>query len=249
MTTPGDVDADSTTGSGLFLSEDGLLALVAELVAAETAVIGPTAAGGPFVPGLEERERPTAKGLYGTVEYREVRDAAELALGPGMPRLSLKQFFLPQNEALFSWKRRGPDVEIDDTPTTFNPRVVIGAKPCDAAALGIVDAVMDWDYRDELWDGRRQATTIFSLACAVEDQHCFCTSVGAAPDTTRGADALMTPVEGGFLVEAASERGRAFVADHRAHFTAAPDGVYVYQGQVVDSILGFDHKGNYVRTV
>ena len=208
----------------LFLSQDALGELVAGLVTAGTAVIGPAHAGGPSIPGLEERERPTAKGIYGTLEYREVREAEELALGPGMPRLSLKQFFLPQNETLFSWKQRGVETEIRETPTTFNSRVVLGAKPCDVAALDIVDSVMNWDYHDELWNGRRAATTIFAMACGVEDDHCFCPSVGAAPDTVKGADALMTPVDGGFLVEAASERGESFLQAQGAHFSAPPSG-------------------------
>lgn len=208
----------------LFLSHDDLRGLVADLIAARVAVVGPTAAGGPAIPGLEARERPAAKGIYGELEYREVRDAAELALGPGMPRLSLKQFFLPQSEDLFSWKQRGAEVEIAETPTRFNPRVVFGAKPCDAAALEIVDGVMNWEYHDELWNGRREATTIFALACAVEDEHCFCPSVGAAPDSVKGADGLLTPADGGFVVEATSEKGRAFVDVHRTRFAAVPDG-------------------------
>ena len=208
----------------LFLSHDALRDLVAGLVAAGTAVIGPAPAGGPTIPGLEERERPTAKGIYGSLEYREIRDAGELALSPGMPRLSLKQFFLPQSETLFSWKQRGADVEIRETPTAFNPRVVLGAKPCDAAALEIVDGVMDWEYRDELWNGRREATTIFALACAVEDDHCFCASVGAAPDTAKGADGLLTPTAGGFLVEATTAKGEAFVEANGARFTTPPSG-------------------------
>lgn len=208
----------------VFLSFDGLRDLVAALVGAGTAVVGPAPAGGPAIPGLEDVERPTAKGIFGTLEYREVRDVAELALGPGMPRLSLKQFFLPQTETLFSWKQRGVETEIEEAPTTFNPRVVLGAKPCDAAALAVVEAVMNWDFKDELWNGRRAATIIFALACAVEDDHCFCPSVGAAPDTVKGADGLLTPVDGGFLVEAASERGEAFLAAHGARFSSPPDG-------------------------
>ena len=37
---------------------------------------------------------------------------------------------------------------------------------------------MGWDYRDELWNGRREATTIFTLACPGVDDSCFCTAVG-----------------------------------------------------------------------
>ena len=208
----------------VFLSHEALRELVAALGGAGTAVIGPAPAGGPAIPGLEAVERPTAKGIFGTLEYRVLRDASELALGPGMPRLSLKQFFLPPAEDLFSWRQRGPEVTLRETPGTVAPRVVLGAKPCDAAALAIVDAVMNWDYRDEPWNARRAATTIFCLACAVEDDHCFCPSVGAAPDTVKGADGLLTPVEGGFLVEAATEHGAAFLATHAPHLTAPPEG-------------------------
>ena len=68
---------------------------------------------------------------------------------------------------------------------------------------------MNWEYADEPWNGRRAATTIFSLACGVEDQHCFCPSVGVTPDSTKGADGLLVPVEGGWLVEATHRQGRA----------------------------------------
>lgn len=207
----------------VFFSHDGLRDLVAALTGAGVAVIGPAPAGGPGIPGLEDVERPTARGIFGTLEYRVVREAGELALGPGMPRLSLKQFFLPPTEDLFSWRQRGREVELREAPAAVAPRVVLGAKPCDAAALAVLDAVMNWDYRDEPWNARRAATTVFSLACSVEDDHCFCPSVGAAPDTARGADGLLTPVDGGFLVEAAGERGTAFLAAHARHVAAASE--------------------------
>ena len=92
-------------------------------------------------------------------------------------------------------------------PTEFAPRVVLAAKPCDSAALAVVDKVMNWDYQDELWNGRREATTIVNLACPVIDDSCFCTAVGTAPDDTKGADALLSPVEGGYLMEATHRQG------------------------------------------
>ena len=92
-------------------------------------------------------------------------------------------------------------------PTEFAPRVVLAAKPCDSAALAVVDKVMNWDYQDELWNGRREATTIVNLACPVIDESCFCTAVGTAPDDAKGADALLTPVEGGYLLEVDHRQG------------------------------------------
>ena len=98
-------------------------------------------------------------------------------------------------------------IEIEEVPTTFKETVVVGARPCDAAALDIVDKVMGWDYRDELWYGRRQATTILSLACAECDDSCFCTAVGLSPASARGADWMMTSVDGGMEIEVLTPKG------------------------------------------
>jgi len=110
-------------------------------------------------------------------------------------------------------------------PTEFAPRVVLASKPCDAAALDVVDKVMNWDYEDELWNGRRAATTIVNLACPVIDDSCFCTAVGAAPDDVKGADGLLTPVAGGYVYEAATDKGRALLEANKARFSAAADAL------------------------
>ena len=110
-------------------------------------------------------------------------------------------------------------------PTEFAARVVLAAKPCDSAALAVVDEVMNWDYKDELWNGRRAATTIINLACPVIDESCFCTAVGAAPDAIKGADALLTPVKDGYVLESTTEKGRALVEAHKARLSPAADAL------------------------
>jgi ferredoxin len=70
---------------------------------------------------------------------------------------------------------------------------------------------MDWDYHDEPWFGRRQATTIISMACPGGDSSCFCTALGLAPDETRGADILLVPVSGGFHAEILTDKGESLV--------------------------------------
>jgi ferredoxin len=79
---------------------------------------------------------------------------------------------------------------------------------------------MNWDYEDELWNGRRAATTVINLTCPVIDDSCFCTAVGAAPDDVKGADGLLTPVAGGYVYEPATDKGRALVDGHKARFAA-----------------------------
>ncbi|MBM4321720.1 MAG: hypothetical protein FJ125_17735, partial [Deltaproteobacteria bacterium] len=180
--------------SAHMLTQENLAALVGELLDGGTRVAAPARpAAGP--PGRSP-VAPTDE-----VDYRWITDPAEIILGRGLPRRSLKELFLPATEALLRWKQLKGTVEIEEIPTEFGPRVILGARPCDAAALEVVDRVMGWDYRDELWFGRRQATTIVALACPGVDASCFCAALGLAPDATRGADVMLVPVQGGYAVQ------------------------------------------------
>jgi len=215
-------DAATTVRQRFLLSADALAALVDKLAAAGTPAVAPawTNDGAALAAGAA-----AAPGTTRETEYRAVSGAAELALGERLPRLSLKQYFLPPTEVLFSYRRNGGgEVELTPAPTDFAAQVVLGARPCDAAALPIVDKVMNWDYADELWNARRAATTIFSLACGVEDDSCFCSAVFLDPATAQGADGLLTPVDDGYLVETLSDKGDAFVAAHAESFAALAAG-------------------------
>ena len=160
------------------VSQADLAALVARLVASGTRVIAPV--------GLPGDPRRT--------EYRFVQRLEEASLGGPMPRHSLKAFFLPPSEALLRYRLRKDGVELEEVPTTFPPQVVLGARPCDAAGVETLDKVMAWGARDELWFGRRDATTVVTLACPGADSTCFCSAVGLGPDATRGADAMLVPI-------------------------------------------------------
>jgi len=203
-----------------FLTEAGLRGIVADLLGVGTEVIAPVATDVCQSPSAIAAAACTLGGSAVEIDYRAIAAADELDLSRGLPQLSLKGSFLPEHEALCRWRQRGTTVEIEAVPTDFAPRIVLGAKPCDSAALVVVDKVMNWDYQDELWNGRREATTIVNLACPVVDESCFCTAVGTAPDDSKGADALLTPVEGGYLMEATTDKGRALVETHAARFTA-----------------------------
>lgn len=188
----------------MFITNSELSALVAELASTGTLVFAPVVEGG-------------------EAKYQEVSSLDEVTLDGLEPRLSLKEFFLPATECLLCYRRIKDDVEIEEVPAEFSPRVVLGGKPCDVAALDIVDKVMDWDYHDELWFGRRKSTTVISLACPGGDKSCFCPAVGLGPDSTQGADILLTPAGDGFVAEIVTEKGQALVSNHSGKFSPAGD--------------------------
>ena len=190
------------------LNEKNLDAFVQDLINAGTRVISPIR--------RKEQGRETAT-------YAAVQNPEEILLAGPQPALPLKDVVFPPTETLFNWKQVKSSIRIKENPEGFKKTVVIGARPCDAAAMEIVDRVMGWDYRDELWFGRRQATTVLAVACSQCDDACFCTAVGLSPTNARGADCFLTPGEGGFEVETLTSKGEELLESHHGRFTQAKD--------------------------
>lgn len=186
-----------------FLAASGLSRLVTTLLDAGVRVYGPSRAGG-------------------RSEYRRVGRADDLDLESGMPALPLKALFLPPTEPLFTWRQRHNDVTLTAAEPESSPAVVIGARPCDAAGVAVLDKVMGWDYRDEAWFARREATTIVTLACATRGPDCFCEAVGLGPDSTKGADLLLARRPGGFEARAITDKGAALLERFPEDASPAP---------------------------
>jgi ferredoxin len=74
-----------------------------------------------------------------------------------------------------------------------------------------MDAVFNWDYKDGAYNDRRAALTVVSLGCAKADEDCFCTSVGGAPHSIAGADAMLWPADGceRLVFEPLTDKGRS----------------------------------------
>jgi ferredoxin len=181
------------------ISAQDLLRIAADWIAQGKQLIGP------------KRVKP------GLVLYARLKDASELALdGFLRPANSIKEAVFPRHEVLYRYRVTGGAVELLDEEFAPAETLVLAARPCDAAALPILDPLFNWDYRDEFWNRRRAATTIIALACHTHDEHCFCTSVGLAPDATRGADALLYPLgDAHFAVRQVTAKSEPLVAGYR----------------------------------
>jgi ferredoxin len=130
-------------------------------------------------------------------EYRPIERFEEAVLDGRLPRRSLKEFFRPQR----------------DVQAAGAPQVILGARPCDAAGADTLDDVMGVEYRDELWRARRAATAIVSVVCRSVESSCFCGAVGVAPDSTRGADAILVPLD----PDTGPPPSRRRIAEHLRH--------------------------------
>lgn len=187
------------------ITKEALAGLVADLIGAGTRVLAP------------------AKSADGKTDYCGITSFAEADLDAEMPRRSLRAVFQPPTEPVFSWRRKGGAVELTPAETANQPQVVLGARPCDAAGAEILDSVMNWDYTDEFWFARRNATTIVSLACSEMGPSCFCDKVGGGPASGTGSDLLLHAAPDGYIAEAVTSKGEALLASWSTRFTDAPN--------------------------
>lgn len=175
------------------ISQTALRALTADWIVAGKHVAGPT------------RVKP------GLILYSPLHSSDDLLLeGFVRPSNSIKEFVFPKQEKLYGYRIQGNSVELVAPEAAVPEQIVIAVRPCDAAALPILDKVFNWDFVDEFYNRRRTATTVVTLACGSFDETCFCTSVGLGPVSERGSDVMLFDIGGhNFEVLCLTEKGRA----------------------------------------
>ncbi|MDR0328897.1 MAG: 4Fe-4S dicluster domain-containing protein [Planctomycetaceae bacterium] len=166
---------------------------------------------------LTDRLLSLGKSVVGLTEtdgrcfYRKIDVPSKMILDSAiMPSNSIKEFIFSRSEMICAYRHEGKQLLVTDAEPVTQEQIIFGVRPCDSASLPILDKVFAWDYQDRFFQQRREKTTIVSLACHAADEHCFCTSVGLAPDTPSGADAMLVQIADDFFeVRIFTEKGAA----------------------------------------
>ena len=129
-----------------------------------------------------------------------------------------KEAVLPQCEVLVRYsKTKDPNdpgkctMTLDDTPQA-EPTVVFGSRPCDARGYVTLDRpYLHGPFADPYYKARRDQLTVITLTCPSGCSTCFCHWVGGGPTSPEGSDVLMTEVEGGYVLQAMTDKGAALL--------------------------------------
>lgn len=72
---------------------------------------------------------------------------------------------------------------------------------------------LEGKFQDACYQGaRRDNLLVVTRTCDSPCSTCFCHWTGGGPADPTGSDVLLTAVNGGFVLEAVSEKGEAFLA-------------------------------------
>lgn len=144
----------------------------------------------------------------GKVYLEEMGDGVELDLNHVLTVNGPKDILLPRFEPLADFRLY--DVKVDALEERC-ARVIFATRPCDAASLPILDAILKSPVRDARYARNREKTVIVTLACSRADGACFCTSMGYGPHDETGSDVILLPSRGSYIVRALTEKGKALL--------------------------------------
>jgi sulfhydrogenase subunit beta (sulfur reductase) len=217
-------------GDRVVLDREGLAAVLRALVADGHELIGPTVRDGAIVldrlAGIDELPRGVgddqAPGRY---RLRARGDGA--LFGYAVSPHAWKRELLPPHVPLVQIRRRGRALAVEPVAPAPRKLAFIGVRGCELAAIGVQDRVLrDGAYRDADYVARRAEVFVLAVHCGAPASTCFCTSQGTGPRVGPGYDLGVTELLDGehrFVVELASEAGRAVTAGVAARDATAAD--------------------------
>ena len=126
------------------------------------------------------------------------------------PITSVKQFFFPNSETLFSFESEGREITLNNPPAV-SPKVVLGVHPCDLGSLKVLETLFSDTIDDDLYRNRRKNTVIIGISCTKDDWACFCESLDINSQYSEAADLFITPGKDELTMTVTSELGEAFL--------------------------------------
>jgi sulfhydrogenase subunit beta (sulfur reductase) len=101
---------------------------------------------------------------------------------------------------------------------------IVGASACDVRAIEALDRVfLEGDFKDPFYEERRRKSLIISADCTEPLETCFCVLVGVKPYAEKGFDLNLTKIEGGYVAEVGSDKGKEVTEANKDIFKSATD--------------------------
>jgi sulfhydrogenase subunit beta (sulfur reductase) len=139
--------------------------------------------------------------------FAELAEAAKLRLDYDVTLLPPKKFFLPPKETLLTFDRQKGYQSVFET----EPFVLFGVHPYDMVAILQTDKLFADGQNDVHYQKRREQATIVVCDVQTASPDVFAGCMGTAT-INDGFDILVTNIEGDYLVDIRTPKGRALAA-------------------------------------
>lgn len=139
-------------------------------------------------------------------------------VGGVRPFEPLKNFFFYARERIVDGYGRSAEANKNENKLIC----VIGVKNCDLAGLSISDYVFsEGDVKDPFYVRNRESNIIIAADCTDAIDTCYCHAIGHEHFPEKNYDILMSELGGGYVLEAATPKGRNLLDENRGLFEEA----------------------------
>jgi ferredoxin len=198
-TSGNEVAATLAVGSTFVLDVDDLAMLIASLSEIGYDVKGPVVRSGAIVPGALRGVDDLPKGIHDEQApgaYRLVHGEDERLFDWAVGPSGWKPEFFPPRDEIWRARRGDGTVQLVEIRDTRRPLAVIGARPCEAAALQVLDRVfVEGAHQDTHYADRRENAFIAVVECSSPAATCFCDSMNTGPNIEAGFDLVLTELD------------------------------------------------------
>ncbi len=158
------------------------------------------------ISAVQELYLPVSDGV--TTDFKKYESGCKVNLNTLKTVRSAKDFFFSQTETLMGFKMEGKNIEVEDLRPTVKPFVAFGVRGCDAKSFEILDKVFLVEPVDTVYQARREAATVVTLACGKPEETCFCMHFGVDAADPAG-DVTTWLTEDGLYWRANTDKGNA----------------------------------------
>jgi sulfhydrogenase subunit beta (sulfur reductase) len=149
--------------------------------------------------------------VEGDLVYLPITSSKQIVLEFERTSLSPKTHFLPDTQVILEIETRDKNWALSE-PELAREQVLFAVRPCDARSLRVLDGLLlDRPPPDTYYTERREKTVLVGLACTRLWDHCFCTSLGSAPDDDSYVDVMLYETGEEYLAKAITDRGAALL--------------------------------------
>ncbi len=151
---------------------------------------------------------PIKKNENAFLEVLQETNLDQLHLNSSRLNFPFKSWFFLPKEKMLEYHLDKKTMDVKGAVEEMRETILIGLKECDVKAIELLDKVFLDDVKDVYYENKRKNTILITADCTEALESCFCTMMDLKPYPEKGYDLNLSAVEGGFLIECGSEKGK-----------------------------------------
>lgn len=146
------------------------------------------------------------------VNFQKIQEPGDVTLDFYNTLQSPKSVFFPQTDDMVRYRLTHEGTEAEEVPLDFEPRIVLGVRPCDVRSFEVMDRLFSGGgIVDPYWENRRKNTMIIGYAFDKVDPADFYTTFGIGAADPTGSDIFMVKGKDMLLLKGITDKGEKFL--------------------------------------